>query len=47
MREAAGNLEFEEAGRMRDEIKRLQSVALAVRDDPMGITGITVTLELR
>ena len=35
-REAAGNLEFEEAGRMRDEIKRLQSVALAVRDDPMA-----------
>jgi excinuclease ABC subunit B len=36
MREAAGNLEFEEAGRMRDEIKRLQSVALAVGDDPMA-----------
>ncbi len=36
MKEAAGNLEFEEAGRMRDEIRRLQSVALAVRDDPMA-----------
>jgi excinuclease ABC subunit B len=36
MKEAAGNLEFEEAGRMRDEIKRLQSVALAVGDDPMA-----------
>jgi excinuclease ABC subunit B len=36
MREAAGNLEFEEAGRMRDEIKRLQTVALAVGDDPMA-----------
>jgi excinuclease ABC subunit B len=36
MREAAGNLEFEEAGRMRDEIRRLQSVALAVGDDPMA-----------
>jgi excinuclease ABC subunit B len=36
MREAAGNLEFEEAARMRDEIKRLQSVALAVGDDPMA-----------
>jgi excinuclease ABC subunit B len=36
MREAAGNLEFEEAGRMRDEIKRLQSVALAIGDDPMA-----------
>jgi excinuclease ABC subunit B len=36
MKEAAGNLEFEEAARMRDEIKRLQSVALAVGDDPMA-----------
>jgi excinuclease ABC subunit B len=36
MREAAGNLEFEEAGRMRDEIRRLQSVALAIGDDPMA-----------
>ena len=36
MREAAGNLEFEEAARLRDEIKRLQSVALAVGDDPLA-----------
>ena len=36
MKEAAGNLEFEEAGRLRDEIKRLQSVALAIGDDPMA-----------
>ena len=36
MRQAAGNLEFEEAARMRDEIKRLQSVALAVGDDPLA-----------
>jgi UvrB/uvrC motif len=36
MRDAAGNLEFEEAGRLRDEIKRLQSVALAIGDDPMA-----------
>jgi excinuclease ABC subunit B len=36
MKEAAGNLEFEEAARMRDEIKRLQSVALAVGDDPLA-----------
>src|SRR5271169_3211073 len=36
MKEAAGNLEFEEAGRLRDEIKRLQSVALAVGDDPLA-----------
>ena len=36
MKEAAGNLEFEEAARLRDEIKRLQSVALAVGDDPLA-----------
>ncbi len=36
MKEAAGNLEFEEAARLRDEIKRLQSVALAIGDDPMA-----------
>jgi excinuclease ABC subunit B len=36
MKEAAGNLEFEEAGRMRDEIRRLQSVAFAIGDDPMA-----------
>ena len=36
MKEAAANLEFEEAARLRDEIKRLQSVALAVGDDPLA-----------
>ena len=36
MKEAAGNLEFEEAARLRDEIKRLQNVALAVGDDPLA-----------
>jgi len=36
MREAAANLEFEEAGRIRDEIKRLQEVELAVADDPLA-----------
>jgi excinuclease ABC subunit B len=36
MKEAAGNLEFEEAARLRDEIKRLQSVALAIGDDPLA-----------
>lgn len=35
MREAAANLEFEEAAKMRDEIKRLQEVELAIADDPM------------
>lgn len=36
MREAAGNLEFEEAARMRDEIKRLQITELAIADDPFA-----------
>ncbi len=36
MREAAGNLEFEDAGRIRDEIKRLQEVELAIADDPLA-----------
>jgi excinuclease ABC subunit B len=36
MKEAAGNLEFEEAARLRDEIKRLQAVDLAVSDDPLA-----------
>ncbi|HEY8268850.1 MAG TPA: excinuclease ABC subunit UvrB [Xanthobacteraceae bacterium] len=34
MQEAAGNLEFEEAARLRDEIKRLRGIELAVSDDP-------------
>jgi excinuclease ABC subunit B len=34
MREAAANLEFEEAARLRDEVKRLRAVELAVMDDP-------------
>ena len=36
MREAAGNLEFEEAARLRDEIKRLQAIELAIGDDPLA-----------
>ena len=36
MRKAAENLEFEEAARLRDEIKRLEAVDLAVGDDPMA-----------
>ncbi len=36
MREAAGNLEFEEAGQIRDEIRRLQAVELLVADDPFA-----------
>ena len=34
MREAAGDLDFEEAARLRDEIKRLKQTELAVLDDP-------------
>jgi excinuclease ABC subunit B len=34
MREAAGDLNFEEAARLRDEIKRLRATSLAVLDDP-------------
>ncbi|MGF7161089.1 excinuclease ABC subunit B [Rhodoligotrophos appendicifer] len=34
MREAAANLEFEEAARLRDEVKRLRATELAVLDDP-------------
>jgi excinuclease ABC subunit B len=36
MHEAAANLEFEEAARYRDEIKRLQTVELAVANDPLA-----------
>ncbi|PRY92949.1 excinuclease ABC subunit B [Hasllibacter halocynthiae] len=35
MRKAAENLEFEEAARLRDEVKRLEAVDLAVGGDPM------------
>ena len=34
MREAAGNLEFETAARLRDEIKRLRETEMAVWEDP-------------
>ena len=36
MREAASNLEFETAARLRDEIKRLQETELAISDDPFA-----------
>ncbi|MCI5044394.1 MAG: UvrB/UvrC motif-containing protein, partial [Aquisalinus sp.] len=36
MREAASNLEFEEAARLRDEIKRLQEVELTIAADPLA-----------
>jgi excinuclease ABC subunit B len=36
MREAAANLEFEEAARLRDEVKRLREVELAIANDPLA-----------
>jgi excinuclease ABC subunit B len=36
MREAAADLEFEEAARLRDEVKRLTVTELAVADDPFA-----------
>jgi excinuclease ABC subunit B len=36
MRKAAENLEFEEAARLRDEIRRLEAVEMAVADDPLA-----------
>jgi excinuclease ABC subunit B len=36
MRAAAADLEFEEAARLRDELKRLQGAALAIADDPFA-----------
>ncbi|MCP5411543.1 MAG: excinuclease ABC subunit UvrB [Alphaproteobacteria bacterium] len=36
MRAAAADLEFEEAARLRDELKRLQGTALAIADDPFA-----------
>ena len=36
MREAAADLDFEAAARLRDEIKRLKAAELAVMDDPLA-----------
>ena len=36
MRKAAENLDFEDAARLRDEVKRLEAVELTVADDPMA-----------
>ncbi|GIX15000.1 MAG: hypothetical protein KatS3mg118_2959 [Paracoccaceae bacterium] len=36
MMKAAENLEFEEAARIRDEIRRLEAVELALADDPLA-----------
>jgi excinuclease ABC subunit B len=39
MREAAADLEFETAARLRDEIKRLRETELAVAEDPLARQG--------
>ena len=39
MRAAAANLEFEEAARLRDELKRLRELAMDVSDGPAGPTA--------
>ena len=36
MREAAADLEFETAARLRDEVKRLRDTELAIADDPLA-----------
>jgi excinuclease ABC subunit B len=36
MRDAAADLDFEKAARLRDEIKRLREMELAISDDPMA-----------
>jgi excinuclease ABC subunit B len=36
MREAAADLRFEEAARLRDELKRLRETELAISDDPLA-----------
>ncbi len=41
MREAAADLNFEEAARLRDELKRLRATELAVIDDPTAHPGST------
>ncbi|WP_048648335.1 excinuclease ABC subunit UvrB [Nitratireductor soli] len=36
MRDAAADLDFEEAARLRDEVKRLRETELAIMDDPLA-----------
>ncbi len=48
MRDAAADLDFEEAARLRDEVKRLREVELAVADDPIARdTGVENTQKSR
>ena len=50
MREAAADLNFEEAARLRDEVKRLRATEMAVVDDPTikqrGVAAKLVTENL-
>ncbi|AQS89262.1 excinuclease ABC subunit B [Neoasaia chiangmaiensis NBRC 101099] len=39
MREAAGNLDFELAARLRDEIKRLEAVELGIEPPPVAVSS--------
>ena len=48
MRDAAADLDFERAAALRDEIKRLQEVELAIADDPLNRdTGVENTQRRR
>ena len=45
MLKAAENLEFEEAARLRDEVRRLETVELAISDDPLARQSAINTAE--
>ena len=45
MRKAAENLEFEEAARLRDEVRRLEAVELAISDDPLARQSVIYAAE--
>jgi excinuclease ABC subunit B len=48
MRDAAADLDFEKAARLRDEVKRLRALELDVADDPLARdTGIENTIQAR
>jgi excinuclease ABC subunit B len=47
MREAASNLEFEEAARLRDEVKRLKMLDLEFANDAMSGEGRPPTAQPR
>jgi len=45
MREAAADLDFEEAARLRDEVKRLRATEMAVVDDPTARSLIAASVK--